>query len=231
MSNAKVVHMWSGPRSLSTAIMYSFAQRDDTQVLDEPLYAAWLARNPAIYRPYREEFLSKSEIDGNKVMKDIAAFNQKPVLFCKHIAKQFRGLDKALLFHPNAIHIFLVRNPLEMIQGWDRRSDVHQEDLSMENLCLNIMCEMFSDIRSHSGKDPIVLDADLLVANPPYILSQLCRAIGVEYTEQQLSWAAGPKPYDGMWAPHWYSSVHSSTSFSSEASAAKYPVYTAEHLR
>ncbi len=35
--------LWSGPRNISTALMYSFAQREDTLVLDEPLYAHYLA--------------------------------------------------------------------------------------------------------------------------------------------------------------------------------------------
>lgn len=28
-----------------------------------------------------------------------------------------------------------------------------------------------------------------------------------------LRWPAGPKPYDGSWAPHWYNAVHASTGF------------------
>jgi Sulfotransferase domain len=28
-----------------------------------------------------------------------------------------------------------------------------------------------------------------------------------------LRWPAGPKPYDGVWAPHWYNAVHASTGF------------------
>ena len=35
--------MWSGPRNLSTAMMRSWENRSDTEVLDEPLYAAYLA--------------------------------------------------------------------------------------------------------------------------------------------------------------------------------------------
>ncbi|MGD8481270.1 MAG: sulfotransferase family protein, partial [Gammaproteobacteria bacterium] len=46
----KRVCMWSGPRNVSTAMMYSFAQRPDTRVLDEPLYGHYLkssgARHP-----------------------------------------------------------------------------------------------------------------------------------------------------------------------------------------
>ncbi|MGI8649730.1 MAG: sulfotransferase family protein, partial [Rubrobacter sp.] len=30
--------MWSGPRNVSTALMYSFRQRPDTSVVDEPFY-------------------------------------------------------------------------------------------------------------------------------------------------------------------------------------------------
>ena len=27
------------------------------------------------------------------------------------------------------------------------------------------------------------------------------------------AWPAGPKPHDGVWAPHWYNAVHLSTGF------------------
>jgi hypothetical protein len=30
-----------------------------------------------------------------------------------------------------------------------------------------------------------------------------------------LSWPAGPKPEDGVWAEHWYASTHRSTGFES----------------
>ncbi|KAF6145226.1 hypothetical protein GIB67_041421 [Kingdonia uniflora] len=54
----EVIHSWSAPRSLSTSLMYSFAQRDDMEVLDEPLYANFL-QVTGVERPYREELLSK----------------------------------------------------------------------------------------------------------------------------------------------------------------------------
>src|ERR687883_192922 len=34
--------VWSGPRNVSTALMYSFRQRPDTLVVDEPLYGHYL---------------------------------------------------------------------------------------------------------------------------------------------------------------------------------------------
>ena len=34
--------MWSGPRNVSTALMRSWGNRDDTVVVDEPFYAHYL---------------------------------------------------------------------------------------------------------------------------------------------------------------------------------------------
>jgi hypothetical protein len=52
--------------------MYSFAQRHDTAVFDEPLYAHYLANiNPAAFRPYREEVLKVQDSNGDAVVRDI----------------------------------------------------------------------------------------------------------------------------------------------------------------
>lgn len=51
---AMLFNVWSGPRCCSTALMYSFAQRTDTVVEDEPLYAAYLSLTGAS-RPYTEQ--------------------------------------------------------------------------------------------------------------------------------------------------------------------------------
>ena len=52
-----VISLWSGPRSMSTALMYSLAQREDMRVLDEPLYAHFLKHTGA-ERPCREATLA-----------------------------------------------------------------------------------------------------------------------------------------------------------------------------
>lgn len=52
------IHCWSGPRCCSTSLMYSFAQRDDCTVLDEPLYASYLAVTGHA-RPYRTQVCAR----------------------------------------------------------------------------------------------------------------------------------------------------------------------------
>jgi hypothetical protein len=98
----KVIHMWSAPRSLSTATLYSFNQRKDTVCFDEPLYASYLKLHPHLYRPYREELLEKDETDSNKVLLSLmkSYTNDKPIVFAKHMAKHSIGINKSLLYDP-----------------------------------------------------------------------------------------------------------------------------------
>ena len=41
----------------------------------------------------------------------------------------------------------------------------------------------------------------------------LCAALGIPYDPAMLSWPPGRRDTDGVWAPHWYSAVESSTGF------------------
>jgi hypothetical protein len=45
------------------------------------------------------------------------------------------------------------------------------------------------------------------------MLTKLCTAIGLDFDPAMLTWDVGPKTYDGVWAPHWYGAVHTSTGF------------------
>lgn len=189
-----IVHLWSGPRSLSTCTMYSFGQRSDTMVIDEPLYAHWLARNPDIFRPYRDELLQAQDSDGARVMENMHKLDKKPIVVTKQIAKQFSGLNKSLLHHDNARHVFLIRNPIDMLDGWQRRSDVHKETSSLEALCLPQLVDIYSEVRTHGRHAPIVVDAEILQRHPREVLQIVCAQLGVAFEETMLSWSAGPKP-------------------------------------
>lgn len=196
-SNGIVIHVWSGPRSLSTATMYSFGQRSDTHVVDEPLYGHWLRKNPHIFRPYREELLQVQNCDGNAVMADLhASVNSsgKPVVMAKQIAKQFVEIDKAHLHADNARHVFLIRNPIDMLDGWQRRSEVHQEIPCLDALSLPQLVDIFSEVRSKGKHEPIVIDAEILQNHPKEVLTILCSKLGIPFEESMLRWEAGPKP-------------------------------------
>ncbi|XBH62359.1 hypothetical protein VPH35_116605 [Triticum aestivum] len=189
-----VIHAWSAPRSLSTSLMYSFSERDDMDVLDEPLYANFL-RVTGVDRPYRQELLSKMDPDGNKVVKEVIfGPGEKAYRYCKHIAKQrLPNLTGDLM--KKGKHFILIRNPMNILLGVAELVAIYSE-----------LCEL--------GSPPPVIDADDLQRDPEAVLSGLCEDLGIPFQPQMLKWKAGPRDFDGIWAPWWYESVHTSTGFS-----------------
>ncbi|PQQ09185.1 branched-chain-amino-acid aminotransferase-like protein 1 [Prunus yedoensis var. nudiflora] len=200
------IHVWATPRSLSTSLMYSFAQRDDIEVLDEPLYATFL-RVTGFDRPYREEVLSKMEPDGNKVVNDIILGpGRKKYRFCKHMAKQrVPGLPIDLM--KTGKHVILTRNPLDILPSFDKVVPPSLLELGLADLV-----SIYSEL-SELGRPPPVIDAAELQVDPEATLRGLCEELDIPFQSTMLKWEAGPKPIDGVWAPWWYETVHKSTGF------------------
>lgn len=201
-----MIHSWSAPRSLSTSLMYSFSQRDDINVLDEPLYSHFL-RVSGFDRPYRDEVLSNMESDGNKVVNDVIyGSGNKKYRFCKHISKQrVLGLPEDLV--KKGKHFILIRNPLDILPSFDKVVPPSFFELGLAELVsiYNELCE--------NGKRPPVIDAAELQKDPEATLRGLCDDLEIPFQPAMLSWEAGPKPIDGLWAPWWYNGVHKSTGF------------------
>lgn len=210
----EVIHSWSAPRSLSTSLMYSFAQRNDIEVLDEPLYANFL-RVTGVDRPYKEELRSEMENDGNKVVKEVIfGAGVKKYRYCKHIAKQrVPGLTNELM--KRGKHFILIRNPLDILPSFDKVVPPSFFELGLAEL-VSIHSEL-----SELGRPPPVIDAADLRENPEAALRGLCEDLDIPFQDSMLRWEAGPKSFDGIWAPWWYKSVHKSTGF---APSKKYPM-------
>ncbi len=198
--------LWSGPRNVSTAVMYSFAQRPDTRVVDEPLYAHYLRVSGAEH-PGRGEVLAAQEADGEAVVRRVILGPcDRPVLFMKQMAHHLVDLDRGFL--ARTANVLLVRDPAEML-----RSLVHQiPDPTLRDTGLAVQSELLARLRAE-GQDPPVLDSRELLLDPPGVLHELCGRLGIPFDEAMLSWPAGPRPEDGVWAPHWYHNLHRSTGF------------------
>ncbi|KAA3487272.1 branched-chain-amino-acid aminotransferase-like protein 1 isoform X1 [Gossypium australe] len=155
----EVIHSWSAPRSLSTSLMYSFSQRDDIEVLDEPLYGTFL-RVTGVERPYREDVLSKMECDGNKVVNNIIyGPGKNRYRYCKHIAKQrVPGLPNDLL--QKGKHFILIQNPLNILSSFEKVVPP-----SFLELGLGDLVSIYSELCA-LGKPPPVIDAADLQQNP-----------------------------------------------------------------
>lgn len=200
------IHMWSGPRNVSTATMYAFRQRPDTQVLDEPLYAHYLAR-VNIPHPGQEDVLAAMETNGARVIQALLHDPvSKPVLFVKHMAHHL--IDLAWDFMAAGRHFLLIREPRAMLPSLARI--IGRPTLADTGLALQ--AKLLEHLRT-LGHEPLVVDSRALLLNPEAVLRSLCTRLGLAFDAKMLRWPAGPKPEDGVWAPHWYEAVHASTDF------------------
>ena len=200
------ISLWSGPRNISTALMYSFRRRPDTTVVDEPLYAHYLRRSGVVH-PGRDDVLADQDSDGENVVRDvILAEVPTPVLFVKNMGHHLRGLDWSFL---SQLHnVILTRDPAEMLPSLIRQLP----DPDLEGTGLPVQVELL-DATLADDRQPLVVDSRLLLTDPRSVLTKLLEAVGLDFHEAMLSWPPGPVPEDGIWAPHWYDSVHSSTGF------------------
>ncbi len=198
------IAMWSGPRTVSTALMRAWENRPDTVVADEPLYAFYLART-GLDHPGRDEVIASQPTDWRLVLAQLTGAPLPPgavISYAKHMTHHLLPeVDRAALAPLS--HAHLIRDPRELLASYARvRTEPTVADLGLAQ-----QAEIYE---SFGG--PVVDSRDLLT-DPEGILRALCRALGVPFDGAMLSWPAGPRASDGVWAPHWYASVHASTGF------------------
>ncbi|WP_126975255.1 sulfotransferase-like domain-containing protein [Frigidibacter oleivorans] len=203
------IAMWSGPRNLSTAMMYAFAARGDCAVWDEPFYAAYLAAT-GIDHPMREAIVAAHEADPDIVARACAAPAPGGArhFYQKHMTlHMIDGFDRS--FIRDCTNVFLIRHPARVVASYAAK----REGPTLADLGFVQQAELYDQVAAMTGRAPVVVDSGDIRADPAAVLSRLCAAIGLDFTPAMLHWPAGPKPFDGVWAPHWYGAVHRSTGF------------------
>jgi hypothetical protein len=200
------INLWSGPRNVSTALMYSFAQRSDTRVVDEPLYAHYLRVSGAMH-PSRDEVLAAMDVQGANVVREvILGESDRPIVFFKQMAHHLIELDRSFL--ASCENVLLCRDPKEMLPSLAQNI----AEPALADTGLKTQCELYDQLVA-LGQDPPVLDAKELLLAPTGVLRALCKRLGIEFQAAMLRWKPGARPEDGCWAKHWYQSVHLSTGF------------------
>lgn len=198
--------------------MYSFAQRSDTRVVDEPLYGHFLRVTGTIH-PGRDEVLASVNCDGNAVMRELLEQKGEPgrdVLFMKQMAHHLVDVDQA--FMRQTCNIFLVRDPRQMLPSLTIQMPHAQLADTGLKTAWHLYCELLE-----SGQQPAIIDSRELLLDPGGVLEKLCGHLEIPFMEEMLSWKPGPRPEDGVWGPHWYQAVHKSTGFSPYAHKEDFP--------
>ncbi len=200
---------WSGPRNISTAMMRAWENRGDCDVVDEPLYAHYLAHTQ-LDHPGRAEIIARGETDWRKVVAGLVHGSPggRPIFYQKHMTHHLLPhIDRSWL--TELTHVFLIRDPREVLASYLRtRASATAEDIGLLQ-----EQAIFEYVRRTSGRTPTVIDADAFLRSPEAHLRVLCEQLGIAFTPRMLHWPAGPRASDGVWAPYWYDAVLRSTGF------------------
>ncbi len=200
--------VWSGPRNLSTAMMYSFAQRADFTVWDEPFYGPYL-RLTGLNHPMRDEVLKSRPENAEQIEQTLLKqeSSEKTHLYHKHMCQHMiDGIPRSFMIQCK--NVFLLRHPARVVASFAKNyPEVDAEDIGFAK-----QAELFSELVD-ADQQPLVLDSEDVRRNPEHMLRFLCERLGLPWDSKMLAWPEGPKPYDGAWAPVWYKSLHATTGF------------------
>jgi len=208
-ADAVRIAMWSGPRNISTAMMRAFENRPDTAVIDEPFYAAYLAAT-GLNHPMRDEVIASQPTDWRVVADALvgAIPDGRRVYYQKHMTHHMLpGVGRT--WARACRNAFLIRRPEDVLASYANVRD----EASLEAIGLPQQRELFAEASDWLGRAPPVIDTHDVLSKPRGLLSALCAALDIPFTERMLSWPAGRRASDGVWAPAWYASVERSTGF------------------
>jgi hypothetical protein len=203
------IAMWSGPRNISTALLRAWGERADAAVVDEPFYACYLSRT-GLPHPGADEVIRSQPTDWRVVAESLTgpAPGAKAVFYQKHMAHHMLP-EIELDWMLKVDNTFLIREPAAVIVSLAKVTpNPRLEDTGYPQLW-----RLFEWVRERTGRAPPVVDSRDLLLDPRRVLGLLCDALGVPFDEVMLSWPAGPRPTDGVWAKHWYDAVLRSTGF------------------
>ena len=195
--------------------MYSFASRGDCVVWDEPFYAAYLAAT-GIDHPMRDEVIAARECDPQMVAHACIGPipGGAPLYYEKHMTlHMIPAFDRS--FMRECVNVFLIRHPVRVVASYTRQ----RASVTLDDIGFTQQANLFDEVADFNGHTPVVVDSSDIRADPGSVLSRLCAAVGIEYTERMTRWPAGGHPSDGVWAPHLYEAVHRSTGFESAEGA------------
>jgi hypothetical protein len=187
--------------------MRSWENRDDTVVVDEPLYAHYLAVT-GVDHPGAADVIQAGETDWHRVVDTLLGpADGERVFYQKHMAHHLvPDIDRAWI--PRLSNVMLIRDPREVVASYVRsRAAVTPDDIGLPQ-----QVRLYDELAA-LGPAPPVIDASDFLADPERYLRALCDSVGVAFSDRMLSWPPGPRPTDGPWAPHWYDAVWRSTGF------------------
>ena len=198
--------MWSGPRNLSTALMRSFENRNDTIVHDEPFYAYYLFKTQ-LNHPMKNEIIKSYPFTQNEIIKKITKNPKNKIYYQKHMTHHIIKNTK-LTWIKKGYNCFLIRHPSKVINSYIQKNSLR----NINDIGFKKQFEIFKKIKKNNSKFTVI-NADDILINPIISMKKLCKKLNIKFSENMINWPKGIRKTDGIWSSVWYEQVKNSTSF------------------
>jgi len=207
------------PRSVTTALERSFIERGDLEIIHEPWCSQWVlqygkfdesipdfVKSLATFEEMRDYLLDLS-VHKSVFVKDFS-FSTYPMIL----------EDPAFLADPDVCFIFYIRNPRDVIASYYKR----EPDFRDSFVDYKALYEIFKEIARSKKQQPLVINSEDLLNNPPQALQKICSGAGIPFTEKMLSWEPGMLE---MWRCYstWHQDAAHSSAFYSKPSSDEDP--------
>jgi len=200
--------MWSGPRNISTAMMRAWENRPDCVVVDEPFYACYLSETGADH-PMKEAVIASQPCDWSIVAQQLTEGQATAEIFYQKHMTHHMLPHVSLDWTPALRHCFLIRDPFEVVNSYRQKRDT----VTVDDIGIVRQLELYEQIANITGQLIPVIDAKRFLLAPQKTLELLCEQLAIPFCNEMLSWPAGRRGSDGVWASHWYQAVEASTGF------------------
>ena len=200
--------MWSGPRNLSTALMRSFENRGDTQIIDEPFYAYYLYKTK-LNHPMKKQIINNYPISQSIIIKQlIKKAKNKKIYYQKHMTHHIVKNTRTSWLNKGH-NCFLIRHPSKVINSYIKKNTLN----NINDIGIKKQFEIFNKIKKNK-QQYIVINADSILINPEKTIRNLCKYLNIDFSKKMLKWRKGKRNTDGIWSKVWYKNVEKSTTFS-----------------
>jgi len=188
-------------------MMRAWENRSDTQVVDEPFYAHFLAHT-GLQHPMATEVINDGETDWQRIVETLCKKPVTGIFYQKHITTHWLPhLPTDWLGELE--HVFLIREPEPVAASYS----IKRENLTAADLGYEQQAELFQLISALLGRSPLVVDSARFLIDPEHHFKIVCSSLDIAFEEAMLKWPKGTRDSDGIWASHWYDAVVQSTGF------------------
>lgn len=212
----RILMMWAAPRSRSTAFFRMMCERGDFAVLHEPFsYLAEFGRVEVADREVR---------DGAGLLAALRALGARRPLFVKDTTDERYPevlADRAFLA-ADAAHTMIIRHPAATIASYHALNpDVRRHQIGVE-----AQYEIFRAVWDATGRPPVVVDSDDLIADPEATVRAYCAGTGIPFRPEALAWRPENRP---EWKPseRWHAKAGASSGFQRQSQ--RYDLDVAAH--